>query len=772
VTELKASLVLQLKNMLRGGIAQVRGELKGLKSEAQGLGAIKGPNAAGMVAYGRSAREASQAVRELKRNQAVLGGGGAGATIMAGTTGLGRMMGGLGWGMLAGAGATFLAASQLKDAARIAAERERAMTRIAITGDASREQQLQATQDIERLANRTATSVKDVREGLDSLVASGRSLPEAMKFLPSVVNTAQAAGAAVVDIAKSADAVSGSLGVAADRMESAFDIMATGGKLGKFELRDMAQYLPELAPMAKEAGMKGEAGLAYLVSALQQVRKEVGTSGEAATNLKNVFAKMFSAETEKKFEKMGVDLPKAMEEAKKQGKNLLETFVDLTAEATKGDMTKLPKLFEDMQAQGGMRALLNNRTALREMLSDIGKTAQGTVQRDLQRVLNDSQSSMDRVGSAALRLGQNVGDMINKSRAASGVLGALAEGLNKVNDAMERNDEIERKLKEAGVKPLGKLQTAAEAEADRVLRQAKHSDEELRQMTDGGFQRVRPKDTRTEQQKRFDEMEEAFRARRRYVEEQEAESRRLRARDPIERAREDGEIRSGTGAVGAALGDVRAQITQQRRAGATPATVDKAIAWSQGRLDDVLHVLAKGGLSPDAQQTQTEVARLLVRRILNQQRRKAGETVEAPDADVNSSLQRQLDDVKAKLGEVSGEADKAGSAVKDKLTLDLTSQGAATAMSWANGLRAGVPAVEAAANALRAPIMTPPAGMPSAPRPITGGGASAPSRPSNVQVTLNVTGVQDPEKAARIAETRLASAIRGALAGAHHDGVT
>ena len=78
------------------------------------------------------------------------------------------------------------------------------------------------------------------------------------------------------------------------------------GKLGSFELKDMARYLPSLGPAAAAAGFTGENGLRDLVSMLQVMRKGSGTSEEAAASMQNVLQKMMSEETAKRFKKFGV----------------------------------------------------------------------------------------------------------------------------------------------------------------------------------------------------------------------------------------------------------------------------------------------------------------------------------------------------------------------------------------------------------------------------------------------------------------------------------
>lgn len=64
-------------------------------------------------------------------------------------------------------------------------------------------------------------------------------------------------------------------------MQRAFDVLVTQGKAGKFELKDMAQYLPSLAPAAAAVGLKGAEGLNQLAAVLQTVRTQTGSAGAA-----------------------------------------------------------------------------------------------------------------------------------------------------------------------------------------------------------------------------------------------------------------------------------------------------------------------------------------------------------------------------------------------------------------------------------------------------------------------------------------------------------
>ena len=292
------------------------------------------------------------------------------------------------------------------------AETERRMTRLGLTAGASREEMAAVTAEAQKMASQVALPFEDVVGGFESLAAQGRKLSEIRAFMPSVAATAQAAGAEVRDIAEAAGAVGDNMGIAAEKMQAAFDIMIAGGKAGKFELKDMARYLPSLAPAAAAIGLQGETGLQRLITTLQIVRNQTGTVEEAASSVNNIFSKMESEETAKRFKKFGVDLRGEMDKARKSGKDLLTTFVDLAQKATRGDLSKIPQLFSDMEFARGMRALLSQRPEFERMLNAL-KHVDGSSFKDLNQVLKDSQSRLTRLGAEWDRFMTNTGKLIS-----------------------------------------------------------------------------------------------------------------------------------------------------------------------------------------------------------------------------------------------------------------------------------------------------------------------------------------------------------------------
>ncbi len=304
---------------------------------------------------------------------------------------------------------------------------ERRLNRIAINADLGRDAVAGMLKTINRISHDYAMSQDQVTAGLEELVAAGRSADDALSFLPTVTATAQASGAAIADIATTADAVGNSFDITASKMQHAFDILVASGKMGKFELRDMAQYLPSMAPAFAALGYKGEAGLSKLAAMLQTIRQRTGSASEAATAAQNIFQKMESDQTVKKFKDFGIDLRKELARAREEGRDLIDTFLDLSQKATKGDLSKIPQLFTDAQFQIGMRALMQGRIDM-EGFQKALEHVDGATLKDLSQVLSDSQTKIDQMASAWGRFTTSFGTAI--SDPVTGALDAVTSNLD------------------------------------------------------------------------------------------------------------------------------------------------------------------------------------------------------------------------------------------------------------------------------------------------------------------------------------------------------
>lgn len=323
----------------------------------------------------------------------------------------------------------------LNQASKRFAEVDRAMARTGITGDATARQTREGTEQLRNLARDTATLFDPAQKGLDAITASGRDFTDAMKMMPSVLKTAQASGAGVDDIANTSTALIDHMKISIEELAEAQDTLAMGGKLGKFELKDQARYLPSLLPAYKAIGRTGQEGLRSLIAMLQVIRSGTGTAEEAAGSAQNIFSKMESDETVKNFKEFGIDLRKEMGQARKEGKDLVAVFLELSNKALKGDLSKVPQLFKDMEVQRGMRPLLANLEKIVDYTKQLGRS-KGTIDKDFIRISADAQATFDRFAEASDRARTALGGLA--SEATSPIVKAAADRLNELAQAMER----------------------------------------------------------------------------------------------------------------------------------------------------------------------------------------------------------------------------------------------------------------------------------------------------------------------------------------------
>jgi TP901 family phage tail tape measure protein len=328
----------------------------------------------------------------------------------------------------------------IKNSVTAYASAERRLNRIAVNADKGKEAVDSMLAVVNQTSHDFAISQDQVAEGLETLVAAGRSADEAMAFLPSVTATAQAAGAEIADIATTADAVGNSFDITADKMQHAFDILVTAGNQGKFELRDMARYLPSMAPAFAALGYKGEKGLSKLAAMLQTIRQRTGSAEEAATAAQNIFQKMESDQTAAKFAKFGIDLRKEMAAARRDGKDLVDVFLDLAQKATKGDLSKIPQLFTDAQFQVGMRALMQGRRDM-EGFQKAFSNVDGTTMRAVGQILSDTEAKLDRMASSWDKFKTSLGKAVVSTGATDAMdyVSNSAERAAAVNAGLEKN---------------------------------------------------------------------------------------------------------------------------------------------------------------------------------------------------------------------------------------------------------------------------------------------------------------------------------------------
>ncbi|GMM59899.1 phage tail tape measure protein [Novosphingobium pituita] len=254
------------------------------------------------------------------------------------------------------------------------------MVDIAQKANLSQDQTNAMAQGILRAAQAAHQMPEAMRQGVDALSGFGIDPREAMQMIGPIGRLGTAMKVDIADGAAAASANLQNLKVGLGDTGKALDIMAAGGNVGAFEVRDMARYFPSLTAQAQALGQSGLGAVADLTAALEIARRGAGTSEEAATNIANLLAKINSPTVTRAFAKnFGVDLPAALKAAYAQGKTPMEALAAITQKATGGDLSKLGLVVEDMQAQSALRTLILNMDDYRKIRADLGKSG-GTVQ--------------------------------------------------------------------------------------------------------------------------------------------------------------------------------------------------------------------------------------------------------------------------------------------------------------------------------------------------------------------------------------------------------
>jgi TP901 family phage tail tape measure protein len=221
-----------------------------------------------------------------------------------------------------------------------------------LTGDAVQQSIDEQRNRYLKLARDVGQSSRDMAGGAGLLQAAGMDPKQIEALLPTIGKVATAARAEVADISKTAFALSDSLRVPAEEMERAFALLATQGKMGRFELRDMAREFPELTSQMLKLGETGTGAAARLGAMLQVAMRGASNSQQAANNVKNFLSKITSPETIKNFAGMGVDIIGVMQDAATKGIPPIEAVLQKITKLTGISQKEIQKNLAKAKAQG------------------------------------------------------------------------------------------------------------------------------------------------------------------------------------------------------------------------------------------------------------------------------------------------------------------------------------------------------------------------------------------------------------------------------------
>lgn len=310
-------------------------------------------------------------------------------------------------GVVAGAAAGF---AVTKPKMMAAAEYDMALARVADTGysGGSIEEKTKGKDKIHNAIKSSITQYggtkEDALSAINELMAQGQvNVTEALDLLPIIQKNATATGATTSELTNMINAML-RFGVQKEQIQTALDYMNASGKAGGFELKDMAQYFPQVLASAGANGLSGLEDLKKVGINLQQVYGVSGGASETATNLNNYYSKVKASSTQDNIEdieftdakgnKKSIDMKKSMKHYMQQGQNASEALLSIIGDVLKNDKeyqsllkeyqtaaegdkkammqkvskyiegTKVAEIMPDLQAGLATYAMLNDKTTL------------------------------------------------------------------------------------------------------------------------------------------------------------------------------------------------------------------------------------------------------------------------------------------------------------------------------------------------------------------------------------------------------------------------
>lgn len=294
------------------------------------------------------------------------------------------------------------------------ADANRRMTYLGFNAGSSQAETDDANRRVRATALQLGIPFEDAVSALEEIIAAGQTMPKALSLLPSALKSTIASGAPSSDMAKTIEAATVAMNIDPSRSMAIADTVIGAGDLGKFEIADMARYLPSLLPQAGfNLGYTGVDGLRKVAADLQIVRTQSGTSEEAYTRLKDFYNKIFTTTTQKAFREEGFNLEGAMSKAIKTGGDPVEAAVAMVRKAIAKDPTILPRIFTEQDSRMGAQALATAGDRRAELMAQMA-TAEGSTEKRFQIVTEDATSAIDRLGNAASNAANAFGAFLDR----------------------------------------------------------------------------------------------------------------------------------------------------------------------------------------------------------------------------------------------------------------------------------------------------------------------------------------------------------------------
>ena len=241
-------------------------------------------------------------------------------------------------------------------AVKSAAAMETRLTRLGITADKSNEEMRKLNEEIYKIAQNRSINVSadSIISGMEQIVAKTGDFDAAAENIKNLGLVISATGASGEDAgAMIADLIE-KFGIKTPKeLLETWDLLASQGKAGSFELKDLATQGNRVMSAYAGIGRTGKTATTELGTLMQIIRKGVGSSEQAATALEAYMRALNDVQTRERLKNSGISLFEA--DDPKKMRSAVEIMKDVIAKAN-GDISKIGQVFISSEAMRAFSA--------------------------------------------------------------------------------------------------------------------------------------------------------------------------------------------------------------------------------------------------------------------------------------------------------------------------------------------------------------------------------------------------------------------------------
>lgn len=317
-------------------------------------------------------------------------------------------------------------------AVNAAAGDEQRSDALRVTGEYDAAEQARIDRLLDISGRRYGVGTAKAQETFGALISNGVDSKDAAVMTDRVIRVGKATNADPVDVAGTTVSMREIMGIPPSQMMDAYESIAIGGKMGKFEVKDMANHGPSLFAAMAGQGSTGVDGVRLTAAISQSIAAKSGSNDQAKTSFEAMLNDMVSPDVADRFRKdHGKDIYKIREEAIAAGKDPVLESLKAYHEAVGGDEQKTRSLFRNSEAYKGYAAVFGDLDLILSRMKEMEK-AGGAIDKDFETNTDNFNSQKDRFTS---NLGGNIKEL------AAPLLPILTAVARAASDQMEKARE-------------------------------------------------------------------------------------------------------------------------------------------------------------------------------------------------------------------------------------------------------------------------------------------------------------------------------------------